>query len=582
MSPPVERTQPTYTPPPPPPPAQDQLRTGETLQQFAARHQVSEQAVREANAPLIASVANDLRHHEPGMTLSEGLAGTTLDVPAPSMSVTTDPVGSDFNPNYPSPNSEYTAGADGRTVGGAVTWNPGDGSVKVTGSQIATPPGQTDTSPVQYQARRDTAVTLGQVNKDGNTEFTVEVQFTDSVSASASEQTRRGQLDGEVGAGAGTRARYKVTLPGENQSPEAAARVNPFDPTTIPVGATVTMDAQAFTQTSLEGSFRHIGIRHGLTEAAGASYSVSRVDANSIRVTMGPNEAVEAFNGIGVTSEIATAMLGRQDNLGFSSVGTATFDLSHPDGQAAYAHFVATGEVAHQTPGVSDVARIGRLDFSSQTRAQLELGPLSADLAGAQNTGSRVDITYPDGSYTSVIQLQYSGNVPLQVTQRFDASGNEVLSERAYEFKVSTDHTVDLGWWDNLLGRSDAEAEASLESSHTQLLNWALTGGSDTGPAQAGKTMTLTFTEAQMSALHQQTTAAAAANETGLDRLALLTGGENGDPVRSNMDFAVAMARNLGSDDYGFAQRLFDVSSGADGDLANRSYAPIDATVTVK
>ncbi len=566
MSPPVERTQPTYTPPPPPP-AQDQLRPGETLQQFAARHQVSEQAVREANASLFTTLGNDLRHHEPGMTLSEALSGATLDVPAPSMSVTTDPVGSDFNPNYPSANSEYTVGADGQTVGGAVTWNPGDGSVKVTGSQIATPPGQTDTAPVQFEARRDTAVTLGQTNKDGNTEFTVEVQFTDSVSASASEQTRRGQIDGEVGAGAGTRARYKVVLPGENQSPEAAARVNPFDPTTIPVGATVTMDGQAFTQTSLEGSFRHIGIKHGLTEAQGASYSVSRVDENNIRVTMGPNEAVEAFNGFGVTTDIATAMLGRQDNLGFSSVSTATFDLSNPDGQAAYSHFVGTGEVAHETPGVTDVAQIGRLDYSSQTRAQLELGPLSADVGGAQNTGSRVDITYPDGSYTSVIQLQYSGNAPLQVTQRFDADGAEVVSERTYQFTINTDRPS-YGWWArNIEGRSESGEENNL----AQLLNDTFTSNHESGLVRPGSKITIELTEAQMQALQAQSREVAAAdgNIGGTNSLDLAA--EEG----STLDFSVAIARNLGfSEPFGLVDQLWTISGNGE--------QPIDATVTTQ
>jgi hypothetical protein len=566
MSPPVDRLQPTYTPPSPPP-RQDQLRPGETLQQFAARHDVSEQAVRQANANLINTVSNDLRHHEPGMTLSEALAGSTLEVPAPAMSVTTDPVGSDFNPNYPSPNSEYTLGADGQNAGGAVTWNPGDGSIKVTGSQIATPPGQTDTSPVQFEARRDTAVTLGQVNKDGNTEFTVEVQFTDRVTASASEQTRRGQVDGEVGVGAGTRARYKVVLPGENQSPEAAARINPFDPTTIPVGATVTLDGQAFTQTALEGSFRHIGIRHGLTEAAGASYSVSRVDENNVRVTMGPNEAVEAFNGFGVSTQIATAMLGRQDNLGFSSVSTATFDLSNPDGQAAYAHFVATGDVAHQTPGVSGVAQIGRLDFSSQTRAQLELGPLSADLAGAQNTGSRVDITYPDGSYTSVIQLQYSGNAPLQVTQRFDTAGNEVVSERTYQFTINTDRPS-YGWWArNIEGRSESGEENNL----AQLLNDAFTGNPDSGLVRPGSKVTIELTEAQMQALQTRTREVAAAdgNIGGTNSLDLAAG------EGSTLDFSVAIARNLGfSQPFGLVDQLWTISGNGD--------RPIDATVTAR
>jgi hypothetical protein len=47
-------------------------------------------------------------------------------------------------------------------------------------------------------------------------------------------------------------------------------------------------------------------------------------------------------------------------------------------------------------------------------------------------------------------------------------------------------------------------------------------------------------------------------------------------------DFAVAMARNLGGDNYGFAERLFQISSAADGDLADNQFARIDASVTVE
>ncbi|MGJ4727909.1 LysM peptidoglycan-binding domain-containing protein [Luteimonas sp. SDU101] len=558
----------------------------DTVQNLAERYGITQQALREANPEVFQDPS--VRRRDAAQSGGELLlTGETINIPAASQSVVEDPAGSDFvpNPTYPSPKSEYTVTGEGQHAAGSVTWNPGDGSIKLTGTQIVTPPGQTDQSPLQYSARTESAVTAGQVNKniDGKdyTEFTVEVQFTHSTNVEGQNRTSRGLVEGEASVGAGTRARYKVLLPGKDQSAEAAARVNPFDPTTIPDGATVMMDGQNFTQGSLAGSFRHIGVQTNVTDAAGVTYAVTR-DGNDVRVTMGPNQAVEAFNGIGLRSEIASAMLGRQDNLGGSTLATATFDLSNPDGQAAYAHFVATGQVAHETAGVDDVATIERIDYSSQTRALLELGPVQANLAGAQNTGTFVRTTYPDGSYTFTTELQYSGNVPLQVTQRFDAAGHEVTSERSYEFKVSTDHTVDLSWWDNMWGRSDAEAEASRENSHTQLLNWALTGGSESGPAQAGKTMTISFTEAQMQALHGQTTAAAAANESGLDTLRLLTGGEDGMPVNSTFDFAVAMARNLGGDSYGFAERLFEISSGADGDIANGAHARIDASVTVK
>ncbi|MGJ4801916.1 LysM peptidoglycan-binding domain-containing protein [Luteimonas sp. SDU82] len=558
----------------------------DTVQNLAERYGITQQALREANPEVFQDPS--ARRRDAAQSGGELLlTGETINIPAASQSVVEDPAGSDFvpNPTYPSPKSEYTVTGEGQHAAGSVTWNPGDGSIKLTGTQIVTPPGQTDQSPLQYSARTESAVTAGQVNKniDGKdyTEFTVEVQFTHSTNVEGQNRTSRGLVEGEASVGAGTRARYKVLLPGKDQSAEAAARVNPFDPTTIPDGATVMMDGQNFTQGSLAGSFRHIGVQTNVTDAAGVTYAVTR-DGNDVRVTMGPNQAVEAFNGIGLRSEIASAMLGRQDNLGGSTLATATFDLSNPDGQAAYAHFVATGQVAHETAGVDDVATIERIDYSSQTRALLELGPVQANLAGAQNTGTFVRTTYPDGSYTFTTELQYSGNVPLQVTQRFDAAGHEVTSERSYEFKVSTDHTVDLSWWDNMWGRSDAEAEASRENSHTQLLNWALTGGSESGPAQAGKTMTISFTEAQMQALHGQTTAAAAANESGLDTLRLLTGGEDDMPVNSTFDFAVAMARNLGGDSYGFAERLFEISSGADGDITNGAYARIDASVTVK
>src|SRR5690606_42149029 len=89
--------------------------------------------------------------------------------------------------------------------------SPGYGSIKLTGTQIVTPPGQTDQSPVQYSARSETAVTGGQVNKtiDGKafTEFTVEVQFTQSTNVEAQSRTSRGLVEGEASIGAGTRAR---------------------------------------------------------------------------------------------------------------------------------------------------------------------------------------------------------------------------------------------------------------------------------------------------------------------------------------------------------------------------------------
>jgi hypothetical protein len=557
------------------------VTSGETVPQIADRYGVTPQAIRDAN-PRIFQDHSPRRLDNADQTGQMIWSGDELNIPAAAESVTRDdPLSSDFNPTYPSSNSEYTVGGEGEHAGGSVTWNPGDGTVKAT--TVAQGGASYDASPeppfgipdpnargLEFEAkvRAESAVTQGAVNKDGNTEVSVEVETNVQETVSAESKAKGGAtVEGEYGTGAGFRARYKVALPGENRDPADAARVNPFDPTTIPQGATVTMDGQDYTQTSMAGSFRHIGFETNLKEASGASFSVTRVDDTHVSVTMGPNQAVEGYLGVGVRSDIATAMLGRQDSLGGSTVRTATFDLSNPDGQAAYAHFTATGEVADQTPGVSDVATIERIDYSSQTRVKLGLGPealnVQADLAGPQNAGAFVKTTYPDGSYAYTTNLQYSGNVPLQVTQRFDASGTEVLSERTYEFKV------DAG---------DDEAF---------FINQAWSGEfRGAGPATKG-TVTLTFTQAQLQDLmaDTRTTIRAGAGPDGRvtsasTDLQVLVGGFNGIPEKDPLEFAINMVRSLDGQPSRFSEMLSRVSAGADRRIGRDEGAlPIEMTV---
>lgn len=555
----------------PPPPRTDTLRSGESLSSFAARHHVTVQSVREANP----RVFTNIDEIQQGVAVDQTrlLQDEALVVPAPVMSVGDDPLTSDFNPGYGTSADVYGVDVDAGNSSGGVTWTPDEGKIEIRAGEVFSTdePGSTAQSPVTFEARQDTAVALGVRNQDGNTIVTVEAD----VGSSASVSAEAGRAEAEVGTGAGVRSRYEVVLPGEDRNPANALLVNPFDPTTIPVGGSVTMHGAAYVDTELAGSFRHIGTRTSVTEAAGASYTVSRPSEIAVRVTMGPDYAIEAFNGVGLRFEDAELMVGRQDDLGSTTLQTAEFDLSSSSGQAAYANFVATGDVAAGT-GTSNVATIERLDYSSQTRLEAELGPLSASLGGQQNVGSAVRTTYPDDSFAITTGLQYSENVPLVTTQRFDAAGNEIVSERTYQFTVNTDRPS-YGWWQrNVEGRNEASEELDM----AQMLNTALTGDvSGNGPVQPREEVTLTFSESQMTAFLSQTRAAAATNEGGGDTLALLTGGEDGKTVNSNFDFAVAVARNLGGDPYGFSARMLEISIAADGDYRN-GVDRIDATAS--
>jgi hypothetical protein len=160
----------------------------------------------------------------------------------------------------------------------------------------------------------------------------------------------------------------------------------------------------------------------------------------------------------------------------------------------------------------------------------------------------------------STVNLDYGSNVPLQLTRKFDPNGQEVLAERRYAYTLNAD--------ENTAALMNAALTGSVE---------ALDG--DGGPVPANSNVTLTFTEAQMTAYMKQTQAASDANP-GFDSNDALVKDYDDEFVNSPEEFAIALARNLGGTDYEQAERMFNISSGADGDFGG-GFSRIDATVTV-
>jgi hypothetical protein len=544
---------------------------GDTLEAIAAQYGVTPRALRLAN-PELFPVLPTTGGTEAATESTALTEGGQIVIPATPMSVTEGSIRSEVNPIYASSGSEYALEADAGGVEGRLAWNPSEGAIEATGS-VEVSSDAISESPVTYSARQETARSSWERSENGFTTFGVGVDVSASLGLGAEVETRRGSVGAEYSTGSGTRAQYQVILPGESREASEAEAVNPFDPTTIPVGATVMMDQQTYTTNGQSANLWHFATEDQYTEATGNAYSISRTDPNTVQVMIGPVEAIEASRGVGVDVAGVTAMLGRQDSLGYSSVQTAQFDLSSPQGQASYAQFIASGQIDGNAPGVSHAATVERLDYNSQTRLQLGLGPLQADLAGPENTGTTIKTTYPDGSTALTTELQYSGNVPLQVDQRFDASGEEILSERTYQFKIDGDLQFSgLDSW--------FVDEEGSERTMAGMLNIALTGETTgIGPVQPGQETTLTFTETQMQALMGNVESAAEAQGFGTNELGLLLDGREGPGAATTSEFAVSLARNLGGDPYNMSERMMSISSGADGDPTNDHYNAIDAHV---
>ena len=116
------------------------------------------------------------------------------------------------------------------------------------------------------------------------------------------------------------------------------------------------------------------------------------------------------------------------------------------------------------------------------------------------------------------------------------------------------------------------------------MINAAQTGDvgkAQDGPVKPGDTVTITYTEAEMTELKAHAEGALEASSGMNTGLRVLTQDYDGNPV-SSFDFAIGLARNLGGSDYGSAERLFTISGGADGNFGDGNYVQLPGTVTVQ
>ena len=409
---------------------------------------------------------------------------------------------------------------------------------------------------VSFGAGTNASVTGGVKTANGVTTYTAASDV--SVFVKGGINTPKAGV--ELGHTEGVKGSYTVSMPEAAAQNANLASVNPFDPASMPAGTTIKMDGSSYSTNEFSATFKNLAVETKVTNESGASLAVDKLDDNRVRVTAGPTDTINAYNGVGVDFDVAKLMLGRTDNLSNSTLKTAEFDLNTPEGQAGYNNLLVTGELPSQNgTGVADVKTIETVDYSSQSGLKGKLGPLDINLDGAKNTGKSVVTTYPDGSAERTFDLQYGGNVPMTMTQKFDAQGNEVLDQRVYAYTIKTDENT------------------------SQLINVAQTGDinqAHDGPVQAGQTVTISYTREQIAELQQ---AASKSLETsgGMDfQLRALIQDYDGNLIPSD-DFAIALARNLGGSDYGTAERLFNISSGADGDLRT-GYAMLPGTLTVR
>lgn len=542
---------------PPPPPSRNEtshtVAPAESLTDIANRYGVGVQDIIKANP----SIQNpDMVYPDQQLTIPPRISDD------PTVSFSNDGSMGASNRTTQSTTStseDGTVDKSSTSASGGISVNPDNGTVTLSGglsfsNSVTSAKGYG----VSFSAGGNASLTGGSKTEDGVT--THQVSTDVSIFVKGGVNTPQAGL--EIGRTDGIRASYTVAMPEDSDIDPLS--INPFDPSTMPEGTVVTMDGSQYSTNEFKATFKKLALETKVTDENGVSTAIERTGEDTVRVTAGPTEAIKAYNGVGVDFGVGNVMLGRNDSLSEATLKTAEFDLSTEEGRAAYNDFVATGTMpADKGDGVSGVATIEKLDYSSQSQLSGKLGPLKLTLDGAENTGNMVVTTHADGSIERTVDLQYSGNVPMNITQRWDADGNEIAGDRIYSYDIQVDEQ------------------------NGQLLNAVLTGDvaqADGGPVEPGQTITLSFSEQQMEALANQTLAAVD-NGAHMD-LGHLLGYMNSDgsyPEPGAWDFALALGRNMGNDDYGLSNRLFTISDGSTANgFGDRDFAQVDARVTVQ
>jgi len=414
-----------------------------------------------------------------------------------------------------------TQAAVKRSQGGSVTFGANDFNIEKKASIGGSVKGKVFSAEAQVELKAK--IEGSNKTTDGTT--------TSSLAVTGSAKATIAAKAAKFGAGAslevGQRVAAATSLPeveakGKDISP---LKVNPLDPSSMPKGASFTLDSTRFSNTGLEASFAVLKGQVNASREGGTSLRADKIDDNKVRLTAGPTSALTESGAAGLDFGVASALLGRSDKTSEAQLKTAEFDLTTPEGRAGYHDALLSGQFPTQNgTGVSGVATIKKFDVTSQAKLDGSIASFAFSAEGAKSAGNDVATVFPDGTMTRTTQIQNDNNVPLVITRKYDAKHNELVDERRYSYKV------------------DVKGETSwLVSSQFMKL-----APSKQDPTQA-KSATMTFTETEMQGVMDRAKKAASPQFGANDDARQLSHDYDGKFTdMTPQDFAVSLARNRG------------------------------------
>ena len=258
----------------------------------------------------------------------------------------------------------------------------------------------------------------------------------------------------------GIRSTYTIDLPASQAGALASGKgklPNPFDPSTLPQGASVLLKGEDFQNTQLSASFDahalSVSVGGGSDSANGIGMRVTKTGPNTVRVQVGQVADLQRTNQLGIS---AFGLSGTQ-SASFGTMRTVDLDLSSPAGQAAYNAILLHGQFpAADEPGagISSVGTARAIDLSSQSGLTVFGQKVGGDSSSARRTETR----YADGSsQVDLIARSDGGGISAYQSQRYDPNGNplsgsgsmtftlhDLAPEQAYQLNAALSGSLDV------------------------------------------------------------------------------------------------------------------------------------------
>lgn len=236
---------------------------------------------------------------------------------------------------------------------------------------------------------------------------------------------------------AGISMSYELSVPSDSVAEIDAAIAagqapNPIDPTSLPVGGSILITQEELTGTGFSGGLGALSVAAGQESSEGWAFGITRTGPDTVQVVSGPTEAVRQNTFLGVSVGPFSFGFGGETELRNTELQMVEFDISGPEGQAAYQEYLATGQLPDPPPTYPDgrpiiisQGTIDQTDVTSATSIEASIGGFGISIDGRSETMQNRRTELSDG--TAYEEAYYTdGEKALHIGAKYDAEGNPV------------------------------------------------------------------------------------------------------------------------------------------------------------